>query len=210
MRSASTALANGSISAHQRQSIHGAATSGLPMPENSVPPRSGFLICETGSRMRPCRSARAGGCKRRCDRLKAQPSHPSGCRQPVALERAGGQRPQVLSAKRNLLDLAALWLAHALPCDCSADQIFVLRTRGNARIDLYCRREIRPILARGCPITELEQTEAMLKRVLIDFAVDRTQLGDFVITIATFNGTVLMIFHEDGSLVHIEVKSSRR
>jgi hypothetical protein len=50
----------------------------------------------------------------------------------------------------------------------------------------------------------------MLRRVLIDFAIDRTQLGDFVITIATFNGTVLMIFHEDGSLVHIEVKSSRR
>ncbi len=33
-----TAQANGSISAHQRQSIDGIAPSGAPMPENSVPP----------------------------------------------------------------------------------------------------------------------------------------------------------------------------
>ena len=56
-------------------------------------------------------------------------------------------------------------------------------------------------------LTELESTKAMLKRAHVEFVSDRVRAGATLITIATFIGTILMIFDVDGSLLHLEVKA---
>jgi hypothetical protein len=55
-------------------------------------------------------------------------------------------------------------------------------------------------------ITDLEHTQAMLRRANADFVVDKTRSGEAFLSIKTFGGSFLMIFRPDGSLSHVEVE----